>query len=82
VCGLHEWCPQVLVAALGDLAQDRAISCWQSNAHRCPRHLWRWSDVSVSDLGADQSHLRRAADLFQLFVDRVLARYVAFVSVS
>src|SRR5262245_2960814 len=26
VCGLHEQCPQILVAALGDLAQDRAIS--------------------------------------------------------
>src|SRR2546430_1653031 len=25
VCGLHEQCPQIFVAALGDLAQDRAI---------------------------------------------------------
>src|SRR5262249_9482015 len=26
VCGLYEQCPQIFVAALGDLAQDRAIS--------------------------------------------------------
>jgi hypothetical protein len=37
VCGLYEQCPQIFVTALGDLAQDRAISCFGTSPSQAPK---------------------------------------------